>query len=118
MKRWVLCSIILLFSIVAIYLLSSDRNRTALTSGKGFISSGSKWGIHIETSDNEAHKLLIGDGFEYKYQQPSGRCGDQVQQGRIVKYYSDTGWRRGIICLSIDDGIVRGIGWNYVLGAP
>ncbi|MCZ4297967.1 hypothetical protein [Henriciella marina] len=118
MKRWVLFSIVLLLSIAAIYLLLPDRNRTALTSGKGFTSSGSKWGIQIESSDNEAHKLLIGDGFEYKYQQPNGRCGDQAQQGRTVEYYSDTGWRRGIVCLTIDDGTVRGIGWNYVLGAP
>lgn len=118
MRRWVIFAVMLVLSGAAIYLLSADRNRTALIGGKGFISSGAKWGIQIEISEMEAHNLLIRDGFEYNYQQLEGRCLDQAQPGHVVRYYSDTGWRRGIVCLAIDDGAVQGIGWNYVLGAP
>lgn len=112
----ILFCLIFLASVGLVLFIGNDSNRYALTSAKGTIIDGNRFGISIGQSIEEAREILISKGFTETFT-PSGL--DEIGYEEIDRYiFSDSGWRRGNIWLEESDGVVTKIGWSYQFGAP
>jgi len=108
------------------FIFSSEWNRAALGS-QGYIDEGSKFGIEVKSSLEDAHKILESKGL-YSYDlsenrklSPSGlqNChGREYPDDILLEAFSDDSWRRGIICIASSEGEVISLSWHYGMFQP
>jgi hypothetical protein len=103
----------------SILLLSSDLNRAAVLGSEGYIDRGSKFGIAIGSSANEAGQNLSRQGLELSPEDGRSNCLDRrYDASHSVQVWEDNSWRRGTICLESYDDKVVSIGWYFSWAAP
>jgi hypothetical protein len=98
-----------------------DQTISALTASSGFIESGTKFDVSVDTPTESAAATLRARGLrappnnvENALQANLSSCGGRYQQrdeGLIVT--QDQTWRHGIVCLFYRNDRVTAIGWSF-----
>ncbi len=101
------------------YLMADEFNRAGVLSSKGYIESGSKFGIDIGMSRDAAARQLSDQGLEQVELTATQSChGRSHGPDRYVELWYDRSWRRGTICLSSTGNRVASVSWVYNWAAP
>ena len=103
---------------VAIWLSSPfERTIATFTESSGGIQSGEKFGAEVGMSRVDAYSTLVSRGLlptSSTFNELARGCGGHtLQHGQEFVGFSDESWRRGIVCLVLENDHVVLIGWNF-----
>jgi hypothetical protein len=106
--------------IAAGMVLSSERNRLVFLDGVGTVDGTNQralLGARLGMSAEEAQAQLKTHGVEldplFDRSSKDFACFSMQPAGSQILVFSDRTWRRGVICLSLDDDRVTRIDWYY-----
>lgn len=103
---------------LALFMLN-PLNRLVLTSRTGQTPQAS-FPIDVVGQDfQSARDALEGAGIRYSREVTSGRCANvEIGENYRAFMFRDTSWRRGVVCLLEQDGVVESVAWWFSPGAP
>jgi hypothetical protein len=123
-KKVLILVTVLIVSLIVVF-FSSDWNRAAFGS-KGYIEQGEKFGLTIGDSKQEVIEYLVAKGLldvtkieiRLTGHNPQRCHGHIYGDEYIVQVWSDSSWRRGIICAAFIDGKLVHLSWLYSMLQP
>lgn len=99
--------------------VSPPLNRLVLTSPTGQTPPTSFPVDVIGQDFQSARDALEGAGIHYSRESTSDRCANvEVSDDHQAFLFRDTSWRRGVVCLIVQDGVVESAAWWFSPGAP
>lgn len=103
---------------LAVFLLN-PLNRLVLTARTGQTPQTS-FPIDVVGRDFQSARLALEEsGISYHREIVNGRCANvDIDENHRAFMFRDASWRRGVVCLMEQDGVVDSVAWWFSPGAP
>jgi hypothetical protein len=118
MSKLAICAAVM-FALLALWLLARPLDLTILTFREptGVIEIGSKFGVTVGATPEQARAALLSHGFgeaPAAFNSSVPQCGGRfVREGETLFAFADESWRKGMICVFVREDTVRAISWWF-----
>jgi hypothetical protein len=106
-------------AVLAVFVLSNERNRDTIFDPEGFMREGAKFGVSIGQPLGLATAVLRRSNWRYFAAHNGGYCiRHRYTADMKVTVFFDGSWRKTTLCIASKHGRVVSIQWNAAPFTP